>query len=106
MTSTTKEIVSLRWLLADMEVFLSHHTPMYCDNNSTIQISHNLVFHEQTKHIEIDCHLTRHHLMQGTITLPFVSYWQQLANFFTKSHSVFLFHFLVRKFLMLVAAAS
>jgi len=32
MTSTTKEIVWLRWLLADMRVFFSHPTPMYCDN--------------------------------------------------------------------------
>jgi hypothetical protein len=32
MTSTTKEIVWLRWLLADMRVFFSHSTPMYCDN--------------------------------------------------------------------------
>jgi hypothetical protein len=55
MTSTTKEIVWLRCLLADMGVFLSHPTPMYCDNQSSIQIAHNSVFHEQTKHIEIDC---------------------------------------------------
>jgi hypothetical protein len=32
MTSTTKEIVWLRWLLADMEICFSHPTPMYCDN--------------------------------------------------------------------------
>jgi hypothetical protein len=32
MTSTTKEIVWLHWLLADMEVSFSHPTPMYCDN--------------------------------------------------------------------------
>jgi len=55
MTSTTKEIVWLRCLLADMGVFLSHPTPMYCDNQSSIQIAHNSVFHERTKHIEIDC---------------------------------------------------
>jgi hypothetical protein len=36
MTSTTKEIVWLRWLLADMEISFSHHTPMYCDNQSSI----------------------------------------------------------------------
>ena len=71
MTSTTKEIVWLRWLLADMGVFLSHPTPMYCDNQSSIQIAHNLIFHEQTRHIKIDCYLTRHHLKHGTITLPF-----------------------------------
>jgi hypothetical protein len=72
MTSTTKEIVWLRWLLADMGVSFSHPTPMYCDNQSSIQIAHNSVFHERTKHIEIDYHLTRHHLKHGTITLPFV----------------------------------
>ena len=32
MTFTTKEIVWLRWLLADMRVSLSHLTLMYCDN--------------------------------------------------------------------------
>jgi len=31
MTSSTKEIVWLHWLLADMGVFFSHPTPMYCD---------------------------------------------------------------------------
>jgi len=47
MTSTTKDIIWLRWLLADMRVLLSHSTPIYCDNQSSIQIAHNLVFHER-----------------------------------------------------------
>jgi hypothetical protein len=46
MTSTTKKIVWLRWLLADMQVSLSHLTLMYFDNQSSIQIAHNLFFHE------------------------------------------------------------
>jgi hypothetical protein len=45
MTSTIKEIVWLHWLLADIEVSLSHPTPIYCDNQNSIQIAHNLVFH-------------------------------------------------------------
>jgi len=105
MTSTTKEIVWLRWLLADMGVSFSHPTPMYCDNQSSIQIAHNLVFHERTKHIEIDCHLTHHHLKHGTIALPFVPSSLQIADFFTKAHSISRFRFLVGKLSMLVTAA-
>ena len=106
MASTTTEIVWLRWLLADMGVYLSDPTPMYCDNKSAIQIAHNTVFHERTKHIEIDCHLTRHHLKHGTITLPFVSSSMQIADLFTKSHPISRFRFLVGKLSMLLAAAS
>ena len=93
MVSITKEIVWLHWLPANMGVFLSHPTPMYCDNKSAIQIAHNSVFHERTKHIEIDCHLIRHHFNHGTITLSFVSFLLELADFFTKSHSVSVFVF-------------
>ena len=106
MTSTSKEIVWLRWLLANMRVFLSHPTPMYCDNQSSIQIAHNLVFYERTKHIEIDCHLTRHHLKHDTITLPFVYSSLQITDFFTKSQSISRFRFLVGKLSMFVATAS
>ena len=106
MTSTAKEIVWLHWFLADMEAFLSHPTPMYCDNKSAIQIACNLVFHERTKHIEIDFYLTRHHFKHDTITLSFVSFLLQLANFFTNSHSVFHFCFLVDKLSMLITATS
>ncbi|KAL5816851.1 hypothetical protein ACOSQ3_025229 [Xanthoceras sorbifolium] len=106
MVSTITEIVWLRWLLADIGVSFSHITPMYCDNQSSIQIVHNSVFHERTKHIEFDCHFTRHHLKHGTITLPFVPSSLQLADLFTKSHTISRFRFLVGKLSMLSAVAS
>jgi hypothetical protein len=106
MAHATSEVVWLRWLLSDMGVSLSSPTPLYCDNKSAIQIAHNTVFHECTKHIEIDCHFIRHHLQSGTITLPFVSSSLQLADFFTKTHTTARFRFLLGKLSMLSGLAS
>ena len=81
----SSELIWLRWLLTDMGVPHSSATMLHCDNRSAIQISHNDVFHERTKHIEIDCHFIRHHVSHGTIRLVFVSSKQQRADVFTKT---------------------
>ena len=67
LADTTSELLWLRWLLQDLGVSTSSATLIYCDNRSAIQIVCNDVFHERTKHIEIDCHLVRHHLLQGSL---------------------------------------
>ena len=84
LTATTAELIWLRWLLQDLVVDCSTAIKLYCDNQIAIQIAHNDVFHERTKHIEIACHFIRHHLLQGTITLQSVSSQDQLADIFTK----------------------
>ncbi|RVW63765.1 Retrovirus-related Pol polyprotein from transposon RE1 [Vitis vinifera] len=75
----------LRWLLKDLGVSTSSGTPLYCDNQSAIHIAHNDVFHERTKHIEIDCHFIRYHLVHGALKLFSVPSKDQLADIFTKS---------------------
>ncbi|KAL5817912.1 hypothetical protein ACOSQ3_026290 [Xanthoceras sorbifolium] len=83
---TTCELVWLRWLLADMDAPRPTAIPLYCDNRSAIYIAHNDVFHERTKHIEIDCHITRHHLKKGFLKLFSIFSSNQPADTFTKSH--------------------
>uniref|UniRef100_A0A7N2LS35 Integrase catalytic domain-containing protein n=1 Tax=Quercus lobata TaxID=97700 RepID=A0A7N2LS35_QUELO len=85
LADTTSELLWLRWLLKDLGVSTSSATPLYCDNQSAIHIAHNDVFHERTKHIEIDCHFIRYHLVHGALQLFSVSSKDQLADIFTKS---------------------
>ena len=61
LTDATSELLWLRWLLTDMGAPQTTSTPIHCYNRSAIHIAHNDVFHERTKHIEIDCHFIRHH---------------------------------------------
>uniref|UniRef100_A0A2N9H8W8 Reverse transcriptase Ty1/copia-type domain-containing protein n=1 Tax=Fagus sylvatica TaxID=28930 RepID=A0A2N9H8W8_FAGSY len=97
LADTTVELLWLRWLLQDLGIDCSTAVPIHCDNRSAIQIAHNDVFHERTKHIEIDCHFVRHHLLQGTLQLRSVSSQDQLADIFTKPMPLGRFRDLISK---------
>ena len=86
LVDTISELIWLQWLLKDLDVSTSSTTPLYCDNQSTIHITHNDVFHERTKHIEINCHFIRYNIVHGALKLISVSSKDQLADIFIKSH--------------------
>jgi hypothetical protein len=45
---------------------------LYCDNKSAIEIAHNPVQHDRTKHVEVDRHFIKEKLEAGIIQFPFV----------------------------------
>ena len=56
----TCELVCLRRILVDMQVEQADPTTQ-CNNLSVEKLMMNLVFHEQTKHVDVGCHHIRQH---------------------------------------------
>ncbi|XP_021740132.1 uncharacterized protein LOC110706521 [Chenopodium quinoa] len=97
MNATTCELKWLKRLLGDLGVRHENEMHLYCDSQSALYIAQNPVFHERTKHIELDCHFVRDAITDGTIIPSYVPMTVQLANIFTKALGKAKFEFLLRK---------
>lgn len=85
MSKAVSELTWLHRLLLDLGVNCPSSIPLFCDSYATIHVAKNRVFHERTKHIELDCHLVRAKLAEGLLHLLHTSSSTQLANVFTKA---------------------
>ena len=98
MASTTCELIWLKALLRDLGIKIQRPMKLYCDNQAAIHIASNPVFHERTKHIEVDCHFIRGKIQDGTIITEHVRSEEQLADIFTKATNTTLSNVILCKF--------
>jgi len=85
MSQGTCEIVWLVQLLNEVGIKTATPAKLWCDNQAAIHIASNPVFHERTKHIEIDCHFIREKIQQGLVSTSYVKTGEQLGDIFTKA---------------------
>eukprot|EP00268_Persea_americana_P043326 TRINITY_DN4352_c0_g1_i1.p1 TRINITY_DN4352_c0_g1~~TRINITY_DN4352_c0_g1_i1.p1 ORF type:complete len:237 (+),score=16.94 TRINITY_DN4352_c0_g1_i1:1085-1795(+) len=106
MSLACSEIVWLRRLLYEHGFSQPTFTPLHADNTSAIQIAENSVFHERTKHREVDCHYIRQAYDDKTITLPHVTTDLQIADIFTKALPRIKHQFFVSKLMLFDSPTS
>ncbi|XP_019255182.1 PREDICTED: uncharacterized protein LOC109233775 [Nicotiana attenuata] len=84
MRRVTVEITWLVRLLGDLTVQPTLPVLIHSDSQAAIHIARNPIFHERTKHVDLDCHFVRQQFLFGLISLSFVPSDCQLADLFTK----------------------
>ena len=84
MTLVACEHIWLKQLLQELRFGKDEQMTLVCDKQTALHIASNPVFHERTKHIEVDCHFIREKIASQNMTTSFVNSSAQLVNIFIK----------------------
>ena len=83
-------VCEMLWIcnvLKELGFKLKKPMDLHCDSTSAIEIAHNPVQHDRTKHVEVDRHFIKENLDRKIICFPFVYTEDQLADVLTKGVS-------------------
>ncbi|KAJ0444424.1 putative RNA-directed DNA polymerase [Helianthus annuus] len=73
----------LRWIMSilqELHVVLSCPPTVWCDNIGATYLAANPVFHQRTKHLEIDLHFVRDMVLSRILRICYVSTVSQIAD--------------------------
>nr|GEU32065.1 hypothetical protein [Tanacetum cinerariifolium] len=96
LSTSCAQVMWMRTQLQDYG-FNYNKIPLYCDSQSAIAISCNLVEHSHTKHIHTWYHFIKKQVKNGIIELYFVRTEYQLVDMFTRALPEDRFKYLVRR---------
>ena len=94
------KLLWLKQLLREIGMKEEMPMKMYCDNKATINISHNPVHHDWTKHAEVDKHFIKGKVEDSTICMVYVPTNKQVVDVLTKALSRISFKQLIDKLSM------
>lgn len=72
MAAVVAEVTWVVRLLEELRASNLKPVTLFCYNQSAFYIARNLVFHERTKHIDIDCHFTMDKVLEGLLQLSYL----------------------------------
>ncbi|GJT64968.1 ribonuclease H-like domain-containing protein [Tanacetum coccineum] len=84
LASVTSEVIWILKILKDLQFENLLPVSLHCDSNSAIKITVNPVFHERTKHLEINLHFVREKILKGVVKTVKVDSANQIADILTK----------------------
>ena len=97
MASTVSEVLWVTWLLKDLQVVIDSPSTLFCDNQAARHIDNNPVFHERTKHVEMDCFFVRERVASREVVLMKIDSKMQVADLLTKGLGTNQLQFLLGK---------
>lgn len=59
-------------VMQELGILENKFLSLYCDNKAAINITHDQVQYDRTKHVEIDRHFTKEKLTGDQLSRPFV----------------------------------
>ena len=71
-------------LLHELRIPFDGPLQIWCDNKSSIEMTRNPVYHDRTKHVEIDRHYIKEKVEAGIMTLTYVRSSEQIGDMMTK----------------------
>lgn len=81
------ELLWIRKMLTELGFEPKGEMKLFYDNKAAIDISHNPVQHDRTKHVEVDRHFIREKIDSKILEIPFVRSGDQIADMLTKAVS-------------------
>ena len=85
MALETCELIWLKQLLQELRFRKDGQMTLMCNNQVALHIASNPIFHESTKHIEVDYHFIQKKIASRCMTTSFVNSSDQLTDIFIKS---------------------